>query len=49
MKPAGGAAKITAAAIALSVTLSMVWGLAALGYPASASASAQLAHTCGNR
>jgi hypothetical protein len=49
MKPANGAAKVTAAAVALSVTLSIVWGMATLGYPANAAASLQLAHTCANR
>jgi hypothetical protein len=48
MKPAGGGAKVTAAAVALSVTLSIVWGMATLGYPANATANHQLARTCDN-
>lgn len=47
MKPVTGTARVTAAAVALSVTLTIVWGMAALGYPGPAVASIQLAaHTC---
>ena len=43
MNPVNGAARITAAMVAVSVTLSMVWSMAALGYPAKAPAATQLA------
>jgi hypothetical protein len=50
MKPVTGAAKVTAAAVALSVTLTIVWGMAGLGYPGHAVAGTQLAiHTCAPR
>lgn len=35
--------RVAAAAAALSVTLSIVWGMATLGYPPNASASARVA------
>ena len=39
VKSAGALQRIAAAVIATGVTLSMVWGIAALGYPASSSAT----------
>ena len=33
MKPVSGAARISAAAVAISVTLAIVWGMASLGHP----------------
>jgi hypothetical protein len=39
MKPANGAARIAAAAVAISVSLSIVWGMASLGYPTSVAAA----------
>ena len=33
MKPVSGAAKISAAAVAISVTFAIVWSMATLGYP----------------
>jgi len=38
MKSACAPQRIAAAVIAAGVTLSMVWGMAVLGYPASSSA-----------
>ena len=46
MNHVNGTARITAAAVAVSVTLSMVWGMATLGYPASAAASPALQQAC---
>lgn len=48
MNPVNGTARITAALVAVSVTLSMVWSMAALGYPAKAPASIQLAAATSN-
>jgi hypothetical protein len=39
MKAASALQRIAAAVIAAGVTLSMVWGMASLGYPASSSAT----------
>jgi len=33
MKSASGASKISAAAVAISVTFAIVWSMASLGYP----------------
>jgi hypothetical protein len=50
MKPVNGIAKVTAATAAISVTFSILWGMATLGYPGSVVASTQLAaHTCAPR
>jgi hypothetical protein len=47
MRSVGGAARATAAAVALSVTLSIVWSMAALGHPAAATAKEKaLAQSC---
>lgn len=35
MKSVSGASKISAAAVALSVTFAIVWSMASLGYPAA--------------
>ena len=43
MKPAGGIAKVIAAAMALSVTFGLVWSMANLGYPGSIDVPIQLA------
>ena len=43
MNPVNGTARITAALVAVGVTLSMVWSMAALAYPAKAPASTQIA------
>jgi hypothetical protein len=43
MKPVSGAVRVAAAIVAVSVTFSLVWGMATLGYPNNADASAQLA------
>ena len=47
MGTVSGAARATAAAVALSVTLSIVWSLAALGHPAAGQAKEKaLAQAC---
>jgi len=46
MNPVNRTARIMAAAVAVSVTLSMGWGMATLGYPASAAASPALQQAC---
>lgn len=38
MKTVSGAQRLAAIAVAISVTFSMVWSVASLGYPASVSA-----------
>ena len=43
MKPVSGAARISAAAIAVSVTFAIVWSMANLGYPGEVDANLQLA------
>jgi hypothetical protein len=43
MKLVSGAARISAAAVAVSVTFAIVWGMANLGYPGNADANPQLA------
>jgi hypothetical protein len=42
MGPVSGAARVTAAAVAVSVTLSLVWSIAALAYPAQLEAPTRL-------
>jgi len=39
MKTISATQRLTAVALAISVTFSMVWGMASLGYPSSASAA----------
>jgi len=39
MKPISATQRLTAVAVAISVTFSMVWSVASLGYPASVSAA----------
>ena len=39
MKTISATQRLAAVALAISVTLSLVWGMASLGYPASASAA----------
>ncbi|HSU64114.1 MAG TPA: hypothetical protein VLJ12_09640 [Burkholderiales bacterium] len=39
MRTISATQRLTAAALAISVTFSMVWSVASLGYPASASAA----------
>jgi hypothetical protein len=46
MNPVNGTARITAAMVAVSVTLSMVWSMAALGYPTSTAAGPPLQQAC---
>jgi hypothetical protein len=41
-----GTARLTAAALALSVTLSIVWSLAAVAHPAGAAKDSALAQLC---
>jgi hypothetical protein len=43
MKPVSGVVRVAAAVVAVSVTFALVWGMATLGYPNNADASAQLA------
>ncbi len=43
MKLVSGAARISAAAIAVSVTFAIVWSMANLGYPGKVDANLQLA------
>ena len=43
MKLVSGAARISAAAIAVSVTFAIVWSMANLGYPGEVDANLQLA------
>jgi hypothetical protein len=38
MKPVNGTARVAAAAAAICVSLSIVWGMASFGYPTSAAA-----------
>jgi hypothetical protein len=45
MKPVSGIAKISAAAVAISVTFAIVWGMAGLGYPGVDVSIAPLAAT----
>lgn len=46
MSPVGRAARVTAAALAISVTLSIVWSMAAVAHPAGAAKSNALAQVC---
>jgi hypothetical protein len=45
MKPVSGTAKISAAAVAISVTFAIVWSMASLGYPDADASVAPLAAT----
>ena len=49
MKPVSGIAKISAAAVAISVTFAIVSGLAGLGYPGADASIAPLAATASGR
>jgi hypothetical protein len=43
MKPVSGIVRAAAAVVAVSVTFTLVWSMATLGYPNNADVSAQLA------
>jgi hypothetical protein len=43
VKPVSGITRVAAAVVAVSVTFSIVWSMANLGYPGDADASTQLA------
>jgi hypothetical protein len=49
MKPVSGIAKISAAAVALSVTFALAWSMASLGYPGADASVAPLAATASVR
>lgn len=40
MKSVNGTARVAAAAVAVGISLSIVWGMASIGYPTSAAAGA---------
>jgi hypothetical protein len=49
MNPVSGAARVAAVAVAISVTFSIVWVMANLGYPGNADVNTQLAATTHTR
>jgi hypothetical protein len=49
VKPVSGITRVAAAVVAVSITFSLVWSMANLGYPGNADASTLLAAVTHNR